>query len=447
MGIAVVITDHHLPGEQLPEADAIINPNQHDCTFPSKHLAGVGVAYYLSWALDEHLKQVGYHKKHDIADVAITNSLDLVALGTIADVVPLDLNNRIMVRHGLNNIRRGHCRPGMRALIQIAKRSIEHLTSGDLAFAVAPRVNAAGRLDKMYKGVECLLSTNMTHAERFADMLNELNLTRKEVEYDMQQQGVAIIEKMRVQDDMMSHSLCLYHKDWHSGVIGILASRIKEMVQRPVVIFTYDKDGLLKGSSRSVPSVHIRDLMTNIDTLNPGLIQSYGGHSMAAGLSIKEEDFERFRQTFDAQIAQLNPDFSMQAKQPDCELSADIITLETIEAITQAGPWGQAFKDPVFKGKFNIVSQKVVGENHLKLLLTHRDEPVLFDAIEFYFDKHQWPNYDVKQIDVLYRLSINFYRGIKKVQLIIDEILTTDLPIEQNKQSNDREDDIVFYEA
>lgn len=445
-GAKVIITDHHLPGDQIPDADAIVNPNQKGCAFESNHLAGVGVAYYLAWAMNEHLDKLGYFEQKEVKKPLITNYLDLVALGTIADVVALDHNNRLLVRTGLSNIRRGHCRAGIKALIEISNRSIENLTSGDLAFAVGPRLNAAGRLEDMSNGIACLLCPRYEMAIRYADNLNELNLTRKEVEFDMQEKAIEIIEDMKFKDDLMGHSLCLYQEDWHQGVIGILASRIKEMVHKPVVIFTKSKEGTLKGSSRSVQGVHIKDVITNLDTLYPGLILSFGGHSMAAGLSIEEKDFERFRLLFNEQIEAMGP-LAPKAEQPvDCQLAADILNTDTVTSIIEAGPWGRAFPESLFYGRFSIVSQKLVGENHLKLVLSHCDEPLLLDGIKFFVDKDQWPQYDCQLVDLKYRLSINNYRNISKIQLIIEDIQPASMNDDAGTISTE-EDEYEFFEG
>lgn len=417
-GIPVVVTDHHLPGDTLPGADAIVNPNLKDCEFPSTSLAGVGVAFYLMLALRAQLRDSGVTTLPNLAEL-----LDLVALGTVADVVPLDANNRILVWQGLSRIRAGKCRPGIRALLEIANRDARQLAASDLGFALGPRLNAAGRLDDMSVGVALLLSEDQGQARMLASELDALNQTRKEIEQGMQSEALALCDRLESGSDALPLGIAMYHPEWHQGVVGILASRLKERFHRPVIAFAPAGDGTLKGSGRSIAGLHMRDALERLDTLNPGLIIKFGGHAMAAGLSLEEANFERFRQCFADLVGDWLDAESLQgAIWSDGELMAQELTLPTAELLREAGPWGQAFPEPMFDGKFKLLQQKLVGERHLKVMIEPLGGGPLLDGIAFNIDTALWPDPSVKQVELAYKLDINEFRGNRNVQLIIDHL-------------------------
>lgn len=417
-GIPVVVTDHHLPGDTLPAADAIVNPNLKDCEFPSTSLAGVGVAFYLMLALRAQLRDSGVTTLPNLAEL-----LDLVALGTVADVVPLDANNRILVWQGLSRIRAGKCRPGIRALLEIANRDARQLAASDLGFALGPRLNAAGRLDDMSVGVALLLSEDQGQARMLASELDALNQTRKEIEQGMQSEALALCDRLESGSDALPLGIAMYHPEWHQGVVGILASRLKERFHRPVIAFAPAGDGTLKGSGRSIAGLHMRDALERLDTLNPGLIIKFGGHAMAAGLSLEEANFERFRQCFADLVGDWLDAESLQgAIWSDGELMAQELTLPTAELLREAGPWGQAFPEPMFDGKFKLLQQKLVGERHLKVMIEPLGGGPLLDGIAFNIDTALWPDPSVKQVELAYKLDINEFRGNRNVQLIIDHL-------------------------
>ncbi|WP_455811187.1 single-stranded-DNA-specific exonuclease RecJ [Pseudomonas graminis] len=417
-GIPVVVTDHHLPGDTLPAADAIVNPNLNDCEFPSKSLAGVGVAFYLMLALRAQLRDSGVTTLPNLAEL-----LDLVALGTVADVVPLDANNRILVWQGLSRIRAGKCRPGIRALLEIANRDARQLAASDLGFALGPRLNAAGRLDDMSVGVALLLSEDLGQARMLASELDALNQTRKEIEQGMQSEALALCDRLESSSDALPLGIAMYHPEWHQGVVGILASRLKERFHRPVIAFAPAGDGTLKGSGRSIAGLHMRDALERLDTLNPGLIIKFGGHAMAAGLSLEEANFERFRQCFADLVGDWLDAESLQGViWSDGELMAQELTLPTAELLREAGPWGQAFPEPTFDGKFKLLQQKLVGERHLKVMIEPLGGGPLLDGIAFNIDTALWPDPSVKQVELAYKLDVNEFRGNRNVQLIIDHL-------------------------
>lgn len=417
-GIQVVVTDHHLPGESLPAADAIVNPNLSDCEFPSRALAGVGVAFYLMLALRARLRDSGVATLPNLAEW-----LDLVALGTVADVVPLDANNRILVWQGLSRIRAGKCRPGIRALLEIANRDASKLAASDLGFALGPRLNAAGRLDDMSVGVALLLSEDLGQARMLAAELDALNQTRKEIEQGMQSEALALCNSLEQSSDALPLGIAMYHSEWHQGVVGILASRLKERFHRPVIAFAPAGDGTLKGSGRSISGLHMRDVLERLDTLNPGLIIKFGGHAMAAGLSLEEAKFDEFRQRFAELVADLLDAESLQGVVwSDGELMAQELTLPTAELLRDAGPWGQAFPEPTFDGKFKLLQQKLVGERHLKVMLEPLGGGPLLDGIAFNIDTALWPDPSVRHVELAYKLDVNEFRGNRNVQLIIDHL-------------------------
>ncbi|KTS31927.1 single-stranded-DNA-specific exonuclease RecJ [Pantoea dispersa] len=421
-GIPVLITDHHLPGETLPAAEAIVNPNLSDSAFPSRSLAGVGVAFYLMLALRAHLRQQNWFSDGR-SEPNLAELLDLVALGTVADVVPLDANNRILVWQGLSRIRAGKCRAGIRALLEIANRDARQLAASDLGFAVGPRLNAAGRLDDMSVGVALLLTEDITQARMLASELDALNQTRKEIEQGMKSEALALCDELERQHRDLPLGLAFYHPEWHQGVVGILASRLKERFHRPVIAFAPAGDGTLKGSGRSIAGLHLRDALERIDTLYPGLIIKFGGHAMAAGLSLEEAKYDEFRQRFAALIDEWLEGEALQGVMwSDGELHAQEFTLHTAEMLREAGPWGQAFPEPVFDGQFKLLQQRLVGERHLKVMVEPLGGGPLLDGIAFNVDTSLWPDSSVRQVQLAYKLDINEYRGNRSVQLIIDHI-------------------------
>jgi len=417
-GIAVVITDHHLPGETLPDAEAIVNPNLPDCEFPSRSLAGVGVAFYLMLALRATLRDSGAETLPNLAGL-----LDLVALGTVADVVPLDANNRILVWQGLSRIRAGQCRVGIKALLEIANRDARQLAASDLGFALGPRLNAAGRLDDMSVGVALLLSEDISQARMLANELDALNQTRKEIEQGMQTEALALCDALERSNEALPLGIAMYHPEWHQGVVGILASRLKERFHRPVIAFAPSGDGTLKGSGRSISGLHMRDALERLDTLNPGLMLKFGGHAMAAGLSLEASKFDEFRQRFGDLVGEWLDEESLQGVVwSDGELMAQELTLPTAELLREAGPWGQAFPEPQFDGKFKLIQQRLVGERHLKVMIEPLGGGPLLDGIAFNIDTALWPDPSVKQVELAYKLDINEFRGNRSVQLIIEHL-------------------------
>ncbi|KAB7895395.1 single-stranded-DNA-specific exonuclease RecJ [Rouxiella sp. S1S-2] len=419
-GIQVLITDHHLPGETLPAAEAIINPNLHGCAFPSKSLAGVGVAFYLMLALRSSLRESGWFEQSGLPMPNLAEWLDLVALGTVADVVPLDTNNRILVYQGLNRIRAGKCRPGVRALLEVAGREARQLTASDLGFALGPRLNAAGRLDDMSVGVALLLSEDMAQARALAGDLDALNLMRREIEQGMQVEALALCEKLETSTENLPFGLAMYHPEWHQGVVGILASRLKERFNRPVIAFAPAGDGVLKGSGRSINGLHMRDALERLDTLNPGLMMKFGGHAMAAGLSLEADKFDQFRDLFAELVGEwLDPSYLEGVVWSDGELTSQQMSIETAEQIREGGPWGQSFPEPVFDGTFRILQQKLLKERHLKLMIEPLGGGPLLDGIAFNIDPTLWPDSSVREVQLAYKLDINEYRGNRNVQLMI----------------------------
>ncbi|MEI8634130.1 single-stranded-DNA-specific exonuclease RecJ [Vibrio sp. PP-XX7] len=427
-GLTVVATDHHLPGHELPEADVIVNPNLPNCAFPSKALAGVGVAFYIMMALCVHMRQVGWFAQSGVSEPKLMGLIDLVALGTVADVVPLDDNNRILVYQGLQRIRAGQTRPGIQALIEVANRDARTLVASDFGFALGPRINAAGRLDDMSFGVELLLCDNIYAARRMAAELDGLNQTRKDIESGMKQEAIAFCERLQLgENTQFPHGIALFQRDWHQGVIGILASRIKDTYHRPVIAFADGGEGILKGSCRSIPGLHMRDTLDLMETRSPGLILKFGGHAMAAGLSILEKNYTRFSALFN-QVVQESLDESLLKGiiLSDGELLPEELSMHTAEIIRAGGPWGQAFPEPIFDGEFRVLNQKLVGEKHLKLML----EPLckgfpshmMIDGIAFNVDLRRWPDASVKKIHIAYKLDINEFRGNQSLQLLINHL-------------------------
>ncbi|QWT39431.1 single-stranded-DNA-specific exonuclease RecJ [Dickeya dadantii] len=422
-GIAVVVTDHHLPGETLPAAQAMINPNLPDCAFPSKALAGVGVAFYLMMALRANLRECGWFAERGLAEPNLAELLDLVALGTVADVVPLDANNRILISQGLSRIRAGKCRPGIRALLEVSNRDAVQLVASDLGFAIGPRLNAAGRLDDMSVGVELLLCDDIVQARMLASDLDALNQSRREIEAGMQVEALHLCEQLERSRDTLPLGLAMYHPEWHQGVVGILASRIKERFHRPVIAFAPAGDGILKGSGRSIAGLHLRDALERLDTCHPGLMLKFGGHAMAAGLSLVEDRFDEFRQRFADLVGEwLDASQLEGVVWSDGELAIPELTLGTAEMLREAGPWGQAFPEPTFDGRFRLLQQRLVGERHLKVMVEPLGGGPLLDGIAFNVDTLLWPDSSVREVELAYKLDVNEFRGKRSVQLLIEHL-------------------------
>ena len=415
-GVDVVVTDHHLPGEELPPACALVNPNASGCEFGSKALAGVGVIYYVLSRVRALLAEDGFFVRRGLPPPRLADWLDLVALGTVADVVPLDLNNRILVHQGLRRMRAGLARPGVRALAQVAGRNLRAVTAQDLGFAIAPRLNAAGRLSDMTVGIQCLLSSEMGEARRLARALNELNTERRDIERDMTLDATLLVDESRADH---GSAICLYDASWHQGIVGIVAGRMRERHHRPVVAFAdagAAGPGELRGSARSIPGLHIRDALDDVAARFPGLMVKFGGHAMAAGLSIKRAQLDRFTKAFaDAVEARVSERDLAGIRMTDGELEPADLVLESARLVASHGPWGQGFEEPTFHGEFDIVSERVVGQRHLKLALRHEDRVV--DAIAF----NQAP-VGVDRIRALYRLGVNDYSGIETLQLVIEDL-------------------------
>lgn len=422
-GIRVLVTDHHLPPETLPPADAIVNPNLSQCHFPSKSLAGVGVAFYLMLAVRAKFRELGIFTVETQPN--FTDLLDLVALGTVADVVPLDQNNRILAYQGLMRIRARRCRPGIIALAEVANRNVEQFTSSDLGFCIGPRLNAAGRLDNMSIGVELLLANEMSKARELALDLDELNQTRKEIEAGMKLEAIKICQNLTALFKELPYGITLYQPDWHQGVLGIVSSRVKDQYHRPVIAFTQDSEGILKGSARSIEGLHMRDVLERIHSQHPNIILKFGGHAMAAGLSIREEHFADFQHIFNQTVADwLDEEHLQGVIWTDGELNSNEFNLETAELIKSVGTWGQGFPEPCFDGEFKILDQRAIGQNknHLKMLLEPKQGGVLLDAIAFNINTRLYPDLSIKQARLAYKLDINEFRGNRSLQLLVDYI-------------------------
>lgn len=425
-GIDVVVTDHHLSADTLPDAAAIINPNQPGCPFQSKSIAGVGVIFYLLLALRRHCINENYFAEKGIDIPNMGDFLDLVALGTIADVVPLDKNNRILASQGLKRIRAGRAREGIKALLAISKREVAFLQSSDLGFSVAPRLNAAGRLDDMSLGIECLLSTDTAKSRLLAKELDELNVQRREIEQEMKSEAFDVLKRISLKDESLPLGVCLFDATWHQGVIGILAGRLKERHHRPVVIFAKVADGELKGSARSIPGLNIRDLFDVISKKDDSLISTFGGHAMAAGLSIKEKNFSKFKKAFEKEASHLlNADDCIETLYTDGPLSHEDLSIETAKLVENLGPWGQSFPEPSFDNEFELVEQRLLANRHLKMTVSLEEGGPLIDAIAFNINNEVWPNYRCKKIRAVYRLGVNRYRGRERLQLMFEHFTPT----------------------
>jgi single-stranded-DNA-specific exonuclease len=432
-GIKVLVTDHHLPGDSLPDAQAIVNPNQPGCDFPSKNAAGVGVIFYVLSSFRTYLQQKHWFEQHNILDMNMASYLDLVALGTVADLVALDHNNRVFVSQGLKRIRAGKCRPGIKALLSLAGKELTDVKASDMGFIVGPRLNAAGRLDDMSMGIECLLAETDTEAISIAQRLDQLNIERKRIETEMKADAEAQVNDLMEQageelsTGELSWGLSLYEPHWHQGVIGILASRVKELFHRPVIAFAPASDDPmienreLKGSARSIPGLHMRDALDLVSKRHPKLINKFGGHAMAAGLSIAESDYKSFSVAFDAVVHELiNEDDLESVILTDGSLSERESCIQQIREIEAAGPWGQRFPEPCFDNIFEIVQSRVLKEKHLKLVLRMVDGVELFDAISF---NCSWVNKTLPtSARIVFRPGINEFRGRVSVQYIVDHI-------------------------
>lgn len=412
-GIPVLVTDHHLPGDALPDAEVIVNPNLRGSRFPSRNLAGVGVAFYVLAALGRRLEDEGQAGAARIP----ARFLDLVALGTVADVVPLDRNNRILVEQGIRRIRAGQTVPGIAALLRQAGRSAPRTVSADLGFAVGPRLNAAGRLEDMSVGIECLLTDDDDVAARHAVALDSINKERRSIEATMRDQAFAAVDAMDAR--RLPACVCVYDDSWHQGVVGLIASRVKERCFRPVIAFARDSEGRLKGSARSVSGVHARDLLESIATAEPGLVDKFGGHAMAAGLTIARDDFDRFAAAASRQLRILYPaaDFSG-TLMTDGLLPPDAMGLDFARTLRDAGPWGSGFPEPLWSGDFELLEQRIVGENHLKMRVRPAGGGAQVDAIAF----NQAGPALRGVVQMAYRLDVNEYRGVERAQLVVEQI-------------------------
>lgn len=419
-GIDVIVTDHHLPAERLPEASVIVNPNAFSES-AGKYLAGVGVAFYLMLALRSALRTSGWFKQR--AEPNLADCLDLVAIGTIADLVPLDYNNRILVNEGLQRIRAGACSKGISKLLQLAGRSPEYLTSQDIGFTLAPRINAAGRLDDMSIGVKLLLSEDETSAAALAFELDSINSYRRELQGEMTQQAMQMLPADLLTGNNSQYGYVLFQQSWHEGIVGIIASKIKDITFRPSISFAPAEDDALKGSCRSIPGVHIRDMLDLVDKKIPGIIRRFGGHAMAAGLSIEKSALEQFRQAFEQVLQQqIDPQCFENMVYYDAEIPAADINLQMAELIRDSGPWGQRFAVPTFVGAFKVLNQRVLSERHLKFVLDLEGQPDPVDAILFYASESEL-NTSFQSIRIHYELTVNVFRNQESVQLLIRHII------------------------
>ncbi len=431
VGVRVLITDHHLPGATLPPADAIVNPNQPGCDFPSKNLAGVGVVFYVLSALRTRLREQGWFAAQGLAEPNMTEYLDLVALGTVADVVALDANNRLLVQQGLARIRAGRCCPGITALLKVAERDASRLVAADLGFVVAPRLNAAGRLDDMSHGIDCLLTDNPASALALAQELDALNHERRDIESGMQNEAMAALAALQFSPDAVPYGLVLYDRHWHQGVIGILAGRIKERYHRPTIAFAPaqapaygEEPAELKGSARSIPGVHIRDVLDAVATRHPGLITRFGGHAMAAGLSLPAAHLADFRTAYVRTLADwIDPADLEAVLLTDGALAPGDFTETLARELRQAGPWGQAFAEPLFEGEFLCLEQRLLKDKHLKLSLCHPESNRVLDGIAFNVDRAIWPHRACLRVRLAYRLDLNQFRGMETLQLRIEDLV------------------------
>ncbi len=418
LGIQTLITDHHLPGAAMPEAAAIVNPNAPGEAFPSKALAGVGVAFYVMAALTREMQA----RQLCLAKASVADLLDLVALGTVADLVPLDRNNRILVHEGLRRIRAGRCVPGIRALLECSNCVLNEVVAGDLGYQIGPRLNAAGRLDDMTIGIQCLITDDLATARMLAARLAQLNQDRRELELQMQQEAMAAIGEMRAEDPALPVGLCLYDESWHQGVVGLVASRVKDRVHRPVIALARADERTLKGSARSVPGVHIRDVLDAVAKNHPGVIEKFGGHAMAAGLSLTADRLDEFRAAFDTEVQRwMSTEDAIGIVYSDGELAREEISLSIARLLRASGPWGQSFPEPIFDGAFSVRGVRVLGDRHLKLDVCDGDAPSC-EAIAFrHFDDAEAPVVRANdRVELAYRLDVNQFNGTEKVQMVVE---------------------------
>ena len=421
--LTVIITDHHLCPEQLPAADAIINPNLPNCSFPSKHLAGVGVAFYFMSALRAKLRQENWFRTHNLEEYNLASLLDLVALGTIADVVKLDHNNRILVHQGINRIRSGYCCAGIKALLHIARKDPVSFTSTDLAYYIAPRLNAAGRMDNMSLSVELLLCDDYDSALKQASDLDMLNNDRKLIEQTMYKEALSYIQGLEQQQSSFPNLLVVYHPEWHQGIIGILSARLKDKHYRPVICFASTEEGILKGSGRSIAGIHLRDLLDELDQNHPDLLVSFGGHAMAVGLSIRENDLERFRKHFETLIdKRLNANTLEQIIETDGEIDSQDFNYAMAKQLKESGPWGEGFTEPTFDGDFIVHQQRLFAEKHLRLVLEPKNGGPIIEGVCFNVNLTQWPDNTIKNVKIVYQLDVDDFRGNQTAKLMIRHI-------------------------
>lgn len=419
-GIKVLVTDHHLPGSNLPAATAIVNPNLLDDKFPNKSLAGVGVIFYVLLALRSRLRDINWFETNQVKEPNLAQLLDYVALGTVADVVALEQSNRILVYQGLLRIRTGRCHPGLTALVEVSGKNPQTITAADLGFSLGPRLNAAGRMDDMSLGIQCLLSDDPALAKDIALQLDELNNDRREVEAVMKHEAQTYLSEMKALDEHhLPAGVCLFDANWHQGVIGILASRIKDQVHRPVIAFAPAGKDLIKGSARSIPGVHIRDVLSDIAAAHPKLLSKFGGHAMAAGLSLKMHDYPPFALAFDEMVSKRLASVDLEQKiLSDGELAEQEMTIEIADLLQNSATWGQEFPEPLFDGVFDVIQSRIVGQRHLKLVLRKPVGDLVIDAIAFFVDRPEhWLG--LRQIKAVYKLDINEFRGNRTVQFIV----------------------------
>ena len=419
-GIKVLVTDHHLPGSNLPAATAIVNPNLLDDRFPNKSLAGVGVIFYVLLALRSRLRDINWFETNQVKEPNLAQLLDYVALGTVADVVALEQSNRILVYQGLLRIRTGRCHPGLTALVEVSGKNPQTITAADLGFSLGPRLNAAGRMDDMSLGIQCLLSDDPALAKDIALQLDELNNDRREVEAVMKHEALTYLSEMKALDEHhLPAGVCLFDANWHQGVIGILASRIKDQVHRPVIAFAPAGKDLIKGSARSIPGVHIRDVLSDIAAAHPKLLSKFGGHAMAAGLSLKMHDYPPFALAFDEMVSKRLASVDLEQKiLSDGELTEQEMTIEIADLLQNSATWGQEFPEPLFDGVFDVIQSRIVGQRHLKLVLRKPVGDLVIDAIAFFVDRPEhWLG--LRQIKAVYKLDINEFRGNRTVQFIV----------------------------
>jgi single-stranded-DNA-specific exonuclease len=413
LGIPVLVTDHHLPGTELPEAAVIVNPNMPGSCFPSRNLAGVGVAFYVMAALGRRLERAGRKAAAQVP----SQYLDLVALGTVADVVPLDHNNRVLVDQGLRRIRAGRTVPGIEALLRQSGRQLARTVSADLGFVAGPRINAAGRLEDISIGIECLLSDDPSTALHHAKILDRINGERREIESTMRDQAFAYVDEMDARN--LPACVCVYDEAWHQGVVGLIAARVRERCHRPSIAFARETETLLKGSARSIPGVHVRDLLEAVHAVDPDIMVKFGGHAMAAGLTIAEAHYDAFTRLVAEQLERLYPtaDFSG-AIVSDGVLPERALNLDFARHLREAGPWGAGFPEPVWSGDFEVIEQRTVGEKHLKLRVRPAGGGHAVDAIAFNQAGPAWRGF----VQLAYRLDVNEYRGFESAQLVVEQI-------------------------